>query len=397
MNAKVVYVFTDKVKTNIIPNDEGFFIEYINLKSLLSFISSDSNLCFENTKFNIMMARFFSDVGRIEKIIIDAYNPDVSRNICLFENLLNFVLTIPSNVRVELIEKVNTGTSILDKYKESILSLVNSLSIFIDSDVRTTRFLMNNFKKDSLKVNVFGGHNIDHTFKTYKKFGNDLFKINNFIFDTSFASLSSIPLKFKAEDVEIKNKPQAEDCLRNDLNKTTFLSLRDSLDNDSVFVFGLLEERFDIIKQNASLVTKSWNFISTKFSKSMKDAECIKFNSDEKLKLVLLNIDKLVMLVKSIGISERFLFDSSKMCTHYFNGDEFIEFDNLKYNIKEYNEFVYLIEGYIKDKYPEIKIIASPYYLNFTNHNHQWGVFPYHYNDYYYLSRAKNIVNNIFC
>lgn len=366
---------------------------FLSLKEFMHFLNENSLICdFESSYFSKTIAPFFTNINSVKSINFtfnDISTEDSEQTDINISSIVKFVKLLPYHIEINFIiysEKMQCD--LIEKLKNS------NIKHTIDDTVgiKKTTFQKQKELSDGFSVSIYGSCDSRDIFRVYKETYDELFKIPFYISNVSVSSLFSSSLDF--EDSLVKAKSTfLSDCVKSDLRKNTFHNIITSLHNCNSLVLDFMDERFDVIVNNETLITNSWSFRSTVLANSFTKNTFMNFDSDEKLLLTLSALDKLITAASELIEMKNIIINKVYMVDFYYDGNVLIKFDDMKYNIKRFNEFVKKIHDYLEGKYPDLTYLSTPEYLNFCDYRHQWGIHPYHYNNFFYLNRAKSITS----
>lgn len=379
------YNFIDKDIFNANGVDEQV---YLSLKGLMTYLNDKEP--FINKEINIAMGKFFNHIDNVGCVVIDLDNISEQSLGMLnsegVEKLKIFLLMLPEYIKVSISQSWNDSESALVK------ELYEKLSEFIDSNDENLNRVNVFLSKKNTEVVIYGSCDSRDIIRIYEDTNRvKRFDIKYYIAGNSMSVLFDEPISFDVEDVHLDSK-FLETCVQSDLRKDAFSNIIKNLNENSIIIMDFMDERFDIISKDGCKYTKSWNIQKTKYYDTLKDAEVLTFDSDEKFSITTSNFDKFIMLISKILPLENVFINETTMSSYYFDGvDNFLTFDGGKYHINRYNAFSRKLVDYIKINHANLNILETPAYMNFGDGTHLWGAHPYHYNRMFYLARARRI------
>ncbi|ADO49980.1 DUF6270 domain-containing protein [[Enterobacter] lignolyticus] len=366
---------------------------YISLESFYSYITSDK-ATYDDVGINIEMARFFSFINEVDKLIIDLTGDEnIISNILVdnfFTSLSVFISILPEFLKVEVKgQNLDVADSYISKRKSEI-------SDIIEFNNKIVKKIRSNSLSKQVETIIYGSCDSRDIFRIYQDTNRvTRFNIVYYATNISIATILATPFLYDKNFVKLESK-FLESCVRDDLSKVIVNNIIKSMTPDSIFVIDLMDERFDIIRCSGSEFTKSWNLQKTELFKNLNIDSVLHFDSEEKYENTCKNITKLLNVLSGLISSNRIFFNETLMCTHYFNNDSaFIPFSNECYSIDAFNIFISRVIEYVKVNHSSINFISTPPYLNFGDCTHLWGLHPYHYNKTFYLSRARQIFSSL--
>lgn len=383
------YVFTSSVSSEVECENGSNDKVKLSLKKLDEYLSGSLNT-FENTPFNIEMARFFVHISNVENVVFDLLTPDGRFNYSkLYDNILDFVAIIPEKINVEIIEPDFDKSGLGAKLECSIF---NNISKVVSSNRSLTRLIKSNYKIKPVPTSILGSCCSRDMLTYYHKYNKSSnFKVELLTMNVSFSTLFDLPLKFSMDDLNI-SKENIKTTLSIDLVKSIPNTIVQSLKTDSIVILDFMDERFDLIEYKNSKVTKSWDFMNTKLYKKLKGATTVSFDSDSKIDAVIDNAKRLISFLANYIPQKNIIVNESIMSNFFFDDNGFNLFDESKYNFSRYNMMQAKVIETLKNEFNHITFVSSPDYLNFGDVHHQWGTHPYHFNEAYYLYKIKKIL-----
>lgn len=368
-------------------------VNYIELGSLIDFLTEDKVLSLAvDDSFYFSFATFLTNITNITNItnvyISFIGNIGSKLNCKQKEKTLEFINLIPEHVNIDIIESIDHVELLGNNFLPTKINNVMRVNTSLNS---VTKILASNSLELQIDTTILGSCDSRDILRVYKDtYKKNTFKINSYISNNSIASLLAQKIDYNEKKINIKSEFLTQ-CVKHDLDKTTLEQTIKSLQKESLFIIDLMDERFDLLIYNDSVITNSWSFRSTEAKNELKAETTLNFNSKEKLEISINAISNLISLASEIIPSKNIIINKVFMCSHYFDGEKFIKFDKVKYTIDEYNSFVEYIYDHIKINHSGVTQLDSPYYISFCDSNHLWGAHPYHYNNTFYLSRAKQL------
>lgn len=384
------YAFSAKRKfgdVHYVKNEK--FIE-LSLDELMSHLKEVSAFFCDNL-FNIELAKLFINIDKVKKITIDTISENGS--ICTPDSLaclLEFIRVFPEKIEIEIIEPAESNSEIglaLDR------TFLTNVAKVIASDRSLTKLVKNSFGIKPLPISIYGSCCSRDIFDAHDKYNKkSLFTISKYISNNSIVSIFSAPFYYDELDINLDSK-FLQYAVKADLDKTTLIDFIHSLSPESLCIIDIMDERFDLLSYRGSYITKTWNFVKTNSYKKIKsNCSQIDFDSEEKIKQTCDNISRLLEIIKSNISYKKIVINNTPMAEYYYSDEGFKRFDDQKYNVLRYNNFHQRVITYIKENHSDVIVMETPWYLNFGDTNHKWGVHPYHFNKSFYLSRAKRLL-----
>lgn len=215
--------------------------------------------------------------------------------------------------------------------------------------------------------------------------------VDEYIGRNSIAAINSKRLSYSPESAKLPSAFLTK-CISCDLDKTTVAVLLDSLTEKSLLLIDFMDERFDLVETNGTLITNSWDYRETKLCKSEIKAERVhSFYGSYKLNLWKKNIADLFAKVGEVCAQKNIIIFLPSMTRVFYSKESMLSFDENKYKINEYNEMLGFMREYLIDKHPGIKIVEPLPWMLFCDYRHRWGGHPYHYNNYMYMYFSREV------
>lgn len=215
---------------------------------------------------------------------------------------------------------------------------------------------------------------------------------------TSFASAFQ---KQKVYNIDISNIPSAfqRKMVENDLAKNTE-SLITSTKPDWLLI-DFIDERFNLFSSNNGEIFTLSPELTNNCSHN-KEGEVILSNSDEFFELWATGWDKFIEIAKNNNLLDKIIINKV-FWTNKNNKNGNVVPHKYENWIDENNKWLNKLYQYI-EKQSNVKIIEYPESLLISDHNHKWGMQPYHYiaeSQLYFLEKLelleaykKEVLNN---
>lgn len=191
-----------------------------------------------------------------------------------------------------------------------------------------------------------------------------------------FSSLISV-MSSCDSDIEISHKSAyREKMIQRDI-KSVIWDVYDRKQPD-YFVFDLLEERHHIIKSNDCYITESNAF--TECGMHIDNVQIIRSGSDEWYKLWKQSCDAFMTKMQDYLVLDKVIMIRNYLTEAYGTAYEQTVYEDIQ-TIKSENEVISHCYDYIKENYPEIKVVDvsdDEHYI--TDINYEYGVYPWYLN-----------------
>lgn len=211
------------------------------------------------------------------------------------------------------------------------------------------------------------------------------FNILDYFSRSSISSIVSEPIDVSEDHFSGLNSDFQRRMLLHDFRKDLFSQIEKfEIDN---FLIDLIDERFNLLQRNLSIVTKSSELINSNFLKStditFQETRRIDYSLEQWKKDCYQYVQRLtrwvpedkIMIIKGLW-AERYLSTSG----------EIIEFNNSgRFQINLIRKMNALLEdyyAYIISLLPNAVMISFPKAL--ANESHEWGLSPFHYTNEQY-------------
>ncbi|MEH6938047.1 DUF6270 domain-containing protein [Bacillus sp. JJ664] len=220
----------------------------------------------------------------------------------------------------------------------------------------------------------------------------DLYEISNYFARTSIMSLVSKSMIIDEAKINLSSSFQIK-CIKHDFEKDFFNIIEHN--STDYLIIDFIDERFNLLKWNESIFTKSNELITSGLSEHYAFLEMERNESllpvwEESAKLF---FNELFNHIPANRVIIHKCFWKSKYVDE--NG-EIREFTNQLNHIERQNKFLNYYYEFIECNFPEMKVIDMRTEEIYCTANHRWGLSPYHFEDQYYsifLQKLNDIVN----
>ncbi|HDZ8965444.1 TPA: hypothetical protein RUX96_002386 [Aeromonas dhakensis] len=350
---------------------------------------------FSNSEENVSIkAKQFLDkaINNIKETSNIIFNPNGNFSSTFISNLILILNVVPEKTNIYFLFPHNNNS----KEEEAILGMIKRKVFFFYGDTPNTLKISgpDNSLSSKHKISILGSCDSRDTLRIYDEIygGNDNVALSSYIARNSIACSLAAPIVFSDSDLISIDSPFIKKCVKLDLNKNAINDVLSSLQSkDSILLIDFMDERFDLLPINGSFATMSWDYRKTTHYQNNKKDEYITFDSSYKKEMTLRSLDKVIELVtRKISVKNIYILNFP-MATHYIDEAGSTQFDDIRYSISRYNNYLREIISNITEKHPDIHVISPPSWLVYGDKNHLWGAHPYHYNKLLYLFSAQKI------
>lgn len=332
------------------------------------------------------LAELAHRIHEIKNIII-SITSEISFDKLIDHNISTFLSLLPEEVKIFILE----SELITEEIAHNIL---DRRLFFVKKNNQREIIAFNNENNlfTELNLTILGSCDSRDTISVNNELCQKKIQLQNFFSRTSFSAIYSEPMSYDKKLIDLSS-PFLKKCVTNDLDKNITSLLKSSLSTSDGLLIDLMDERFDVIVNDKTIITNSWDYRATKLSKTLnhKATDAIAFNSEERFELWTDGFDKLMSEAIKIIPAEKVYIIRTPMATMLYNNFDTSEFDDRKYNISIFNVVLKKMYDYISTNYPKVSCIEPLQWMVFCDHRHRWGAHPYHYNNYIYLHFAAKI------
>lgn len=261
---------------------------------------------------------------------------------------------------------------------------------------------MDNNKK--YEISIFGSC-VTRDLLEYNK---SIFDLKTYVARQSIVSSVSKPIVCNLDDIKLKSNFK-KNQVYGDLVKNTFERLKN--DGSKFLLIDLIDERFQLIKYENTILTYSSELMESDFMHDIKLLSRVnnKVNSkilnffnkfNRKKPIYIINnveldcfIDEFIDKILDIYNSENIIVHKAKMLDFYKDTSGAIKQFNRNYliNNKKINDLLEYMYTYMSNKIPNAKVIdLCDDYV--ADENHKWGLAPMHYQEEYYLMALNYLI-----
>ncbi|MGL6149763.1 MAG: DUF6270 domain-containing protein [Aeromonas sobria] len=372
-------------------------IDLLNTRRLniLSSISTDVLLdlfSFSSEKNGIhaksVIEQIFNEITNIDSIVFCGNNKDEQ---VFIDNCIKIVNSIPERVNIYF----QSGTNKNNFNEVKLKGLAQrKIYVFYDDVPKYLKLLtggVGDAKK--MSVSIFGSCDSRDVIRVYDEINSDAENVNiqSYIARNSISAAMSKPIDIEEHDL-LFDSQFIKKSVSLDLSKQAFKEILLSLKNsDDILLLDFMDERFDLLCVEDSHVTLSWDYRKTQHYNKSKHLPAIAFDAAEKKEMTLDCLKKLIFeCAKKISINNIFILNLP-MATHFIEHEKELFFDEGKYQISRYNNFVRDVFSVIQETIDGINVISPPSWMVYGDKDHLWGAHPYHYNKLLYLYVASEI------
>lgn len=358
----------------------------ITTQALNDFFSLTNNKTNNQTRHTI--DRIINDLPSIESVIFNVdgfFGDDFLSNITLILNVIPTKTTVYFNLaHIENSEKESYVISLLKRKTYLFYNdTPNNLKI-VGSD---------NNCQQRLPISIFGSCDSRDTLRIHEEISgpSDNLTLVSYIARNSIASTLSPPIDFSEEEFNI-DSPFIKKCVKLDLNKKAIQETASSITSkEHILLIDFMDERFDLLSIGNSFATLSWDYRKTAHYQANKNNSCLAFDSSDKKEMTLSCLNKMIdECAKKIPKKNIYILNIP-MATNYYDNNEEHLFDDKRYQITRYNNFLRELIIDLKNRNKGINIISPPKWMIYGDKSHLWGAHPYHYNKLLYLFSAQEI------
>lgn len=344
---------------------------------------------------NCIRARLFLEntINNFKEINNIIFNPNENFSSTFISNLLLIINLVPEKINVYfLFPRNNNGEE-----ERDILTMIKRKILFFYSDTpNTLKISGSDISPQSMyEISILGSCDSRDTLRINNEvYGDDSnIKLSSYIARNSISCALTPPITFSESDLDSIDSPFIRKCVKLDLNKTAVNDVLLSLQSkDSILLIDFMDERFDLLSINNSFVTVSWDYRKTTHYKENKNNEYLTFDSSSKKEMTLSSLDRIISaVIRKIPVENIYILNFP-MATHYIDEGYSIPFDEARYSIVRYNNFLREIISKITEKHVGVNMISPPNWMVYGDKNHLWGAHPYHYNKLLYLFSAQKIL-----
>lgn len=206
------------------------------------------------------------------------------------------------------------------------------------------------------------------------------YQINEYFARSSIISLYSKPIPVSPTDIKLESSFQKR-MVHNDLNKhfRRYVNIASS----DFIIIDLIDERFQVIRTKDSYITRSNEFINSGIRINNRAV-----SEEEREQLWFLKIDHFINDLKQFYAPHKIILHKAFWKKEYKNKKgELISFQNPEIN--KMNNLLAKYYSRIETGLNDVNIIQLDRFV--ADENHQWGLSPFHYEDYYYMEFNKQL------
>lgn len=346
-----------------------------------------------NAEVSIKEKQFLDKtINNIKETSNIIFNPNGNFNSTFISNLLLVLNIVPEKTNVYFLFPHNDNS----EEEKSILEMIKRKVFFFYGDTPNTLKISgpDNSLPSKHEISILGSCDSRDTLRIYDEIygGNDDIVLSSYIARNSIACALTPPIVFSDSDINSIDSPFIKKCVKLDLNKSAINDVLSSLQSkDSILLIDFMDERFDLLPINDSFATMSWDYRkTTHFQKNKKD-KCLTFDSSSKKEMTLCSLDEIIKAVtRKISVKNIYILNIP-MATHYIDETGLIPFEEIRYSISRYNNFLHEIISKVTERHVGVNIISPPSWMIYGDKNHLWGAHPYHYNKLLYLFSAQKL------
>lgn len=246
-----------------------------------------------------------------------------------------------------------------------------------------------------IKVDIFGSC-VSRDIFAIKQ--NTRLDVGCYIARESIVSAVSKPIFFEEQEIKLESRFQKKQVMY-DLDKTGLKLLAES--KSPYLIIDLIDDRFNVIKIDDSIITLSNELVKSGFLDSKKYSVLKKSKSfsdwnvgKEKISSY---IERFCKSVENIYESDHIFIHEAYMANKYFdeNGNCKLFAEELLDKNKKINEQLKFYYNLLKKNLPDAVIIdTADRYV--ADYNHKWGLSPMHYQQEYYIFVLGFLYSRIF-
>jgi hypothetical protein len=211
-------------------------------------------------------------------------------------------------------------------------------------------------------------------------FDNKSFDIKAYFARTSIISLTSTSLDIDESKITLSSPFQIK-CIIHDLKKDFFKIIENKAIN--YVIIDLIDERFNLLKINESIITKSNELQSSNLLNHLDFKE---IKRDENLDYLWKESAKAFFnrLTEIIPPSNIIIHKALWKSKYYDQNGKIEEFTKQLGEINQQNSILCSYYQYIEEHFTDFNIIDMTQENLLCTVNHRWGLSPYHYEEKYY-------------
>jgi hypothetical protein len=225
----------------------------------------------------------------------------------------------------------------------------------------------------------------------FRLHGNGI-KIVDYYARTSYPSLVSKPFQVNPDDVALDSQFQKRNVIR-DFEKSFWTEIRGK--KFDLLMLDLIDERFNLLKNEETIITKSVELVNSGFLERHKD-EFIEISRNRyKIEDWADSCQRFVERIKEVLDPERIVITKTKWALKLIDDSGCIV-DYEQPSLRSYNQYNEIINKYYNiliENLPEATILESPHMI--SNKKHVWGLSPVHYIDDWYSDCRKQLDQKI--
>ncbi|KFX59696.1 hypothetical protein HYH39_09665 [Clostridium botulinum] len=266
------------------------------------------------------------------------------------------------------------------------------------------------WKKKSITISIFGSC-VSRDLLEFDR--NKKYDLKTYVARQSVISAVSTPLKCEMESINLQSKFQ-KSMVYNDFTKETFEKFNNDL--SEYLIIDLIDERFNIVDYNGSILTLSNELKVTNFfcnnKENIYDEKICKIKNWKiyKIKKKLFGYSYMFKNNLLEKIMDEFcdklmkIYDNNKIIIHKaYMVDKYIDKsgkivsfpENHLLNNTRINDRLKYMYNYLEEKLPNVFVIDICHNFR-ADENHKWGLAPMHYQDEYYITALNQLEKNIF-
>ncbi|WP_162625793.1 DUF6270 domain-containing protein [Aeromonas bivalvium] len=390
MQNTIIFGDVNKRVSDLIETRKLVIIDSIKTDMLkVLFSNSEEAVSIKATQF---LDKAISNIKETGNII---FNPNGNFNSTFISNLLLILNIVPEKTNVYFLFPHNDNS----EEERNILKMIKRKVFFFYGDTPNTLKISghDNSLPSKHEISILGSCDSRDTLRIYDEIyeSNDAFVLSSYIARNSIACALTPPVTFSDSDINSIDSPFIKKCVKLDLSKNAINDVLSSLQSkDSILLIDFMDERFDLLPINDSFATMSWDYRkTTHFQKNKKD-KYLTFDSSYKKEMTLHSLDEIIKAVtRKIPVKNIYILNLP-MATYYIDETGYTPFDEMRYSISRYNNFLHDVISKITEKHAGVNIISPPGWMIYGDKNHLWGAHPYHYNKLLYLFSAQKIFHN---
>lgn len=248
----------------------------------------------------------------------------------------------------------------------------------IDSNIKLE--LLKNNQNKKYKYFILGSCVTRDIFNFVSK---DDYTIVDYYARTKMSSLISKSLEIQDEDIHLESSFQKK-IVKKDLNKTFFEDLKNT--NFDYLIIDLIDERFDLFKVGNSYITISNEFRNSKLEETLNGEKIQKSLEEWKKDCEIFSKELLSIIPK-----DKIIIHHAIWANLYIENDKIYKFEQQR-AIEKNNSLLGKYYKILENCLSGCRVIHYESEL-LANAEHQWGLSPFHFEDEYYRSMSKKIIN----